>query len=142
MYEQMQKDSADIIFDGNQSKEQVLKEVGRHIKEFIRAMYPIDIGVPPVKYIKKLVPITPHIDIGMPPVKPAWKIYPGDLLSDGEWHPIDYDNLKDWIKARKSEFDYGDELRGNTFRYRRVQNTGTYEVRLSSKYNMYHYNPP
>jgi uridine kinase len=141
-YEQIQKDSADIIFDGNQPKEQVLKEVGKYIKKLVRAVSPIDISVPPVKYIKKLVPTPPHIDITVPPGKPAWKIYPLDLLSDGEWHPIDINNLKDWIVARKNVIDAGEELRGDHFRYRCNQNTGDYEIRLSSKYNMYHYNPP
>ncbi len=121
-YEQIQKDNSNIIFDGNQPKEQVLEEVGRYIKELARA--------------------TSHVDIGVPPAKQAWKVYPGDLLSDGEWHPIDYGNLKDWVKARRDELDSGKELRGNIFRFRRDQNVGTYEVRLSSKYNMYHYNPP
>lgn len=122
-YEQKQKGSADIIFDGNQSKREVLKNVGTYLND-------------------ELARRAPDMKIGLPLKRQAWEVYPEDLLSDGEWHPIDYDNLKDWVKARRNDIDAGEELRGNVFRYRHNQNTCGYEIRLSTKYNMYRYNPP
>ena len=60
-----------------------------------------------------------------------WQVYPGDLLSDHEWHPIDFTDLKEHVQKQKQALDRGKVVPGNTFEYRKNQNTGNYEVRLS-----------
>lgn len=60
-----------------------------------------------------------------------WQVYPGDLLSDHEWHPVDFADLKDHVQNQKQALDTGHRIDGNTFQYRRNPNTGNYEVRLS-----------
>ena len=119
-YEQMQKNNADIIFGGNKPKEEVINDVCTYINE-------------------ELARRKVNFSLGLPPNQQPWKIFLGNLLTDHAWHPIDYDNLKNWVRDRKTELDDGEELTGNTFRYRHNLNTRNYEVRLSHKYNMYRY---
>lgn len=81
----------------------------------------------------------------------AWKVKPGDLLSDHEWHPIDFSDLKDHAKEKKRDLDKGEIISGNTFEYRRSLSTGYYEVRLIQEPNkpdepnkyrhVFHYTP-
>jgi len=66
------------------------------------------------------------------------KIRHGDTIRDNAWHPIDYNDLKDWVKKKKSELDRS-ELEGDVFRYRKNLNTGAYEIRLSMKFKQYIY---
>ena len=112
-----------IYFRGDQSEREVLKDVGTYLND-------------------ELARKPPHIKIGLPLKRQAWEVYPGDLVSDGEWHPIKYDNLRDWVKARRNELDAGKELRGHVFIFRRNQSTGHYEIRLSGKYNLFRYSAP
>jgi hypothetical protein len=48
----------------------------------------------------------------------TWEVKEGDLLSDHEWHPIDF--------SEKSKM-----IQEGIFEYRRNPNTDRYEVRLS-----------
>ena len=118
-YEQEQKNSADVPpFDGNPSEDEVLQDVGAHLDEFVRGATDMRIA-PPLK-------------------RRAWKVKPGDLLSDHEWHPIDFDDLKRWAKDNKDKMNSGEELRGNTFEYRKDPFSGNYyEVRLSNECGKY-----
>ncbi len=122
-YEQEQKRNAKVIFDGNQSKKEVLQDVATHLNN-------------------KLADRKPQITTKLSLKQQPWTVYPGDLVSDGEWHPIDYDNLKDWVKLKRDDMYDGEERKGDHFRYIYNNHTGDYEIRLSSKYNMLHYNPP
>jgi uridine kinase len=75
--------------------------------------------------------------ISSPYVQGAWTVYPGDLLCDHEWHPIDFMDMKDWVQLREQELNHGGILEGNTFDYRKNLNTGNFEVRLSPAYEKY-----
>jgi len=76
--------------------------------------------------------------ITLPLKRRAWKVKPGDLLSDHEWHPIDFDDLKRWAKNNKDKMNSGEELHGNTFEYRKDPFSGNYyEVRLSKERGKY-----
>jgi len=119
-YEQTQKDNADAIIDGNRPKEEVIRNTVKHLHDRLSQ------GNNPFK-------------IGLPPEQSPWKVYFGDLLMDHEWHPIDYDNLKDWIIEYKYRLDAGEELPGNTFRYRRNPHSGAYEIRLSHNCAIHRY---
>jgi len=114
-YEQIQKYNADLVIDGDRPKDGIINNVGRYLCE-------------------KLSQSNADFRIGLPPKQLAWKVYPGDLVMDNTWHPIDFDNLKEWVKKEKDRLDAGEELKGNTFRYRRSPHSGTYEVRLSTQY--------
>ena len=67
------------------------------------------------------------------------KVFPGDLLMDHLWHPIDYDYLKAWVKEYEEELESGKEMKGDHFRYRKNMGNCGYEVRLSQSYHMYRY---
>jgi len=114
-YEQMQKDNADVVIDGDRPKDEVINSTGKYLRE-------------------KLSQGNIDFKIGLPPRELPWKVHPDDLLMDHEWHPIDYEDLKDWVKERKDKLDAGEQLTGNTFRYRKNPHSGMYEVRLSHKY--------
>lgn len=115
-YEQMQKNSAGLVIDGDRTKEEIINETGRYLCE-------------------KLSQSNANFRLGLPPKQLPWKVYPGDLLTDNTWHPIDFDNYKEWVQKAKDKLNAGEELKGNTFRYRRNPHSGTYEVRLSTQYN-------
>jgi uridine kinase len=121
-YEQIQKNNADLIIDGDRPKEKVINDVGKYL-------------------CGKLSQENPNFKIGLPPMQLPWKVYSGDLIMDNTWHPIDFDNYKEWVKKEKYRLDKGEELKGNTFRYRRNPHSGEYEVRLSTQYkpNIYRY---
>jgi uridine kinase len=119
-YEQIQKDNADLVIDGDKPKYEVISNAGTYLCE-------------------KLSQGNIDFKIGLPPQQLPWKVHPGDLLMDHEWHPIDYEDLKDWVKKKKDSLDAGEELKGNTFRYRRNPHSGMYEVRLSHKYTICRY---
>lgn len=114
-YEQVQKDMADLLIDGDKPKEEVITYAGRCINE-------------------KLSELNLGFRLKLPPDYSPWKVYPNDLIMDSTWHPIGFDNYKDWVKKEKGRLDAGEELKGNTFRYRRNPHSGRYEVRLSSQY--------
>jgi len=52
-------------------------------------------------------------------------------LDDHYWHNIPYENLKAWVKEKKTALDHGEMVKGSTFRYRCNSRDGTYQVRLS-----------
>jgi len=88
-----------------------------------------------VKYVNTMfnvIGIDEHL--ASPIDNDTWKVKPGDLLSDHEWHPIDYDDLKDHVKARESDLDRK-IVSGNTFEYQRNPNLGNYEIRLNPDQN-------
>ena len=108
-YEQVQKDSADVIIDGELPKPEVVEKVGQFLQQKLSG----------TGFILEQSP---------------YKVYPGYLIQDSEWHPIDFDALKQWAKKEKRRLDSGDELKGNTFRYRKNLQTAAYEVRLSTQH--------
>jgi uridine kinase len=119
-YEQIQKDNADVIIDGDEPKDEVINTTGKYLSG-------------------KLSQCNINFKIGLPPKQLPWKICPGDLLMDHQWHPINYEDMKGWVKERKDRMDAGAELKGNTFRYKRNLHSGMYEVRLSHKYAICRY---
>jgi len=118
-YEDKQKANADIIFDGNAGKDKIITDVSEYINDTLSRR---GIEDPP----------------DFSPKQPPWKVYFGDLLTDHAWHPIDFDNLKDWVQERRNDLESGQELIGNTFRYRKHIDSGIYEVRLDTR-NIYRY---
>jgi uridine kinase len=117
--ETQQKGNSDVIFDGNQRKEDILHMVVEYINEDV-------------------LNNVNHIQINTPP----WKVSLGDLLTDHEWHPLDYDNLKGWLKKPETlnTLDVGKEIAGKTFTYRRSKNTpDEYEIQLNEGCNMFRY---
>lgn len=111
-YEQIQMSNADILIDGNKKKEQVIDDTYRYLH---------------------------RIGLSLKQMNETWKLRPGDILTDHEWHPIDYEDLKDWVKKEKGKLDKGKELTGHTFRYRRNLHTGFYEIRLSHTFPIFRY---
>ena len=107
-YERIQKDAANVIIDGEKSKDNGVKDVSQFLQQNLSG--------------------TGFI-LGQSP----WKVRPGDLVQDSVWHPIDFADLKDWVRNQKGKLDHG-ELKGHTFRYRKNRQTGTYEVRLSTQH--------
>jgi len=71
----------------------------------------------------------------IPSCNQAWQVLPGDILSDHEWHSIDFHNLKGWVKRRNSEILAGVTLKGNTFEYR--GNGTCYWIRLRKESDYY-----
>jgi len=68
----------------------------------------------------------------------AWEVEFGDILSDHEWHPIQFKNLKKWAQQNKGKLDSGEVLNGHAFSYRRNHNGHTdYEVRLRNEWAKY-----
>lgn len=110
-YETEQKANADIdgTIDGNRTQEEVRRDLTNRL--------------------------------GFPGKKSAWKAHFGDLITDHAWHPVDLSNLKDWAGTEQSlnAMEYGQELFGNTFRYRKNRNYVTYEVKLGEKRHLYRY---
>jgi len=114
-YEQVQKDQADLVVDGDKPKDEVIKTAGHFLNE-------------------RLLLGNTGLQLGLPPKESPWEVRPGDLLMDTTWHPIDFKNYKEWVQKEKQRLDKGEELKGNTFRYRRNPHSSTYEVRLSSQF--------
>jgi hypothetical protein len=114
-YEQIQRDNADVVIDGDRLKDEVIRSVTRFLND-------------------KLLQSDIDFRIKLSLKQSSWKVYFGDLITDHAWHPIDFDNLKEWVRKQKYRLDKGEELKGNTFRYRRNRHSGMYEVRLSPQY--------
>jgi uridine kinase len=112
-YEQIQKNNADVIIDGNKKPKEVIGDTQNYFR---------------------------NINLSIIQLIQSWKVHPCDWLTDHEWHPIDYEDLKDWVKEKKDKLDAGKELKGHTFRYRRNLHSGMYEVRLSHTFPLFHYN--
>lgn len=118
---QMQNGTADVVIDGNQSKQNVINDS--------------------VKYIRERLPLSAAcFRPALPPERSPWPVHPGDLLTDNAWHPISFSDLKDWVKNERQKLDRGQELSGNTFRYRKNPDSDTFEIRLSRKHYVYRYN--
>ena len=60
----------------------------------------------------------------------TWTVYPGDLLCDHQWHPVDFSDLKVWVQNCEQWMKEGNIVEGNTFQYRWNSNTSDFEVRL------------
>ncbi|MFA5064708.1 MAG: DnaJ domain-containing protein [Dehalococcoidia bacterium] len=56
-------------------------------------------------------------------------------IKNHNWHDVDFDNLKAWVKNRKNELDTGQILKGKTFRYRLNKITRKYQIRLRRDYS-------
>lgn len=121
-YEKYQINQADMVVNGDNSKNDVINKDCKELCDNIIN--------------------TRFININIPPYKNIWEVYPNDLIMDTAWHPISFDNYKKWVKDNKNKLDNGEVLKGNTFRYRKNNDTNTYEVRLSSQYSpsLYRYN--
>jgi uridine kinase len=110
-YERIQKESADLIVDGDSSKNEVVRKIVQALQGKLSGT---------------------GIGVTLPFGQSPWKVHLGDLVQDNVWHPIDFGDLKQWVKKEKDRLDNGEELKGHTFRYRKNLQTGTYEVRLST----------
>jgi len=123
-YDEQQKNISEKIFNGNMPLEAVTAEVGKYL-------------------IAKLHRQAPDMKVSFPPDQPAYRVQAYDLMSDHKWHPIDYANLKDWVKRNscKNKLESGEELKGNTFRYRRNLDTGNYEISLTDRKLLARYAP-
>jgi|GEM_PF-2234910 Uridine kinase len=115
-YEQEQRNRADIVICGDNPKDKVINEANKYLSE-------------------KIAQRDANFNLDFSSNRTPWTVYSGDLLMDTTWHPIDFENLKDWVKKERDRLDVGEELKGNTFRYRRSHYADGYEIRLSSQYN-------
>jgi uridine kinase len=115
-YDEQQKNNSEKIFDGNMPLEEVMAEVGKYL-------------------IAKLQRQACDMKILFSLDQPTYKVQAYDLISDHKWHPIDYANLKDWVKRNscKNRLASGEELRGNTFRYRKNLDSGYCEISLTDR---------
>jgi hypothetical protein len=111
-YDLLQKGNCDVIVDGCKPKDKVMEVVGSFLKK------------------------VPGFKASLPPDGSPWEVHFGDLVQDTAWHPISFGNLKEWVKKKRDPLDHGEELKGNTFRYRKDFSSGEYEVRLSSQYRL------
>ena len=107
-YEHIQKGSADVIIDGEKTKTAVIDEVCQFLQQKL---------------------LSTGFTLGRSP----WIVRPGDLVQDSMWHPIDFWDLKEWVRMNRNKLDSGSVLTGNTFRYRKNLQAGTYEVRMSTQ---------
>jgi len=62
-------------------------------------------------------------------------------VKDHNWHDVDFENLKSWVKRRKDFLDSGNELPGKTFRYRLNKTSRKYQFRLRYSYKSSIYDP-
>jgi len=119
-YKDLQIDnSGGNIVDGNKTKIEVIKEVTDCMNH-------------------NLVDNNLAIQVDNPP----WKVLFGDLITDNCWHPVDYDNLKDWIKTpeKLALLEKGREFPGNNFAYRKSRSVSNeYEVRLNDGCSIFRY---
>lgn len=62
-------------------------------------------------------------------------------INDHDWHYIDYQYLKDWIKDPENlrKIDSGKKLDGHTFTYGKYR--GRYQIQLRDKYDVAFYDP-
>lgn len=107
-YETIQKANADVIIDGEKTKSAVIDEVCQFLEQKLSST---------------------GFKIGRSP----WIVRSGDLVQDSIWHPIDFWDLKEWVRMNRNKLDSGSPLTGNTFRYRKNLQTGAYEVRMSTQ---------
>lgn len=119
VYEDKQKGNSEVVFDGNKPVNEVTANITDYINDFISDN---------------------RLDCVMNNL--PWKVFFGDLVSDHAWHPVDYDNLKDWLKSTENlrKLKNGKELPGNNFTYRQSRNiSDEYEVRLNEGCNIFRY---
>jgi hypothetical protein len=107
-YEHIQKGSANVIIDGEKTKTAVIDEVCQFLQQKLSST---------------------GFTLGISP----WIVRPGDLVQDSIWHPIDFWDLKEWVRMNRNKLDSGSVLTGNTFRYRKNLQSGAYEVRMSTQ---------
>jgi uridine kinase len=119
-YEQIQKSKAELEIDGDKPEDEVISDASRFL-------------------VEKLSQNNAKFRLCIRPKQSPWKVSPGDLIMDNIWHPINFNNYKEWVKNGKYELDQGKELKGHTFRYRRNPHSGIYEVRLSHKFTIFRY---
>lgn len=118
-YQQKQKAVADIVIDGDGTKDKVIRDVTREINCLLSKR-------------------KPDCSLRLFGKESPWKVRFGDLLTDHHWHPIDFQSLKPWVQQKRGELESGRELAGHTFQYRKNQVSSVYEVRLSTR-NIYRY---
>jgi len=120
LYEQIQKDRANFIVDGNKPKEEIIKTMALYLcREIVQS----EIG----------------INVNLPSEASPWEISPNDLLTDSLWHPIKYDNLPDFVRQDSKKLKSGTEIKGEHFAYRKDAKTDTYQIRLRSACPMFRY---
>jgi len=107
-YEHIQKGNADVIIDGEKAKTAVIDEVCQFLQQKLS-------------------------NTGFTLGRSPWIVRPGHLVQDSMWHPIDFWDLKEWVRMNRNKLDSGSVLTGNTFRYRKNLQAGAYEVRMSTQ---------
>lgn len=120
IFEDEQKRNADILINGNDEPNKVKKDVCRYINQIL---------------MQRKIDST----VSVAPTRLPWKVFPGDLLMDHLWHPINYDCLKAWLREHNEVLESGKEREGDHFRYRKNLSSSSYEIRLSRSYHMYRY---
>lgn len=71
--------------------------------------------------------ITPTLTGSQPPQKNI------DVITDQDWHDIDYNDLTNWLKGKSKLLDTGKTISGKTFLYRRNRYTGKYQRKLKNR---------
>lgn len=56
-----------------------------------------------------------------------------DVITDQDWHDVDYNDLARWVKEKSKLLDAGKTISGRTFFYRRNRYTGRYERKLKKR---------
>lgn len=68
----------------------------------------------------------------------TWEVEFGDILSDHEWHPIQFKNLRKWVKQQIENLDSGEVLSDEAFSFRRNYTSQTnYDVQLIHEWSKY-----
>lgn len=120
LYEQTQKNVAELIVDGNKSRGEVIENVGLALR-------------------KKILQSNTDLKISLASETSPWEIKPNDLVTDSLWHTIKYDNLPDFVRKDAKKLKSGHEINGDHFIYRKDTNTDTYQVKLRTSYPMFRY---
>jgi len=68
-------------------------------------------------------------------------VFPPRLITDHEWHFVDFENLPQWVTDSITDLKAGNEKHGLYFRYRYSHDTGQYQFRLQDKHDGTYYGP-
>lgn len=55
------------------------------------------------------------------------------IITDQDWHDIEYNDLTNWVKGKVKLLDSGKTISGKTFYYRRNRYTGKYQRKLKMR---------
>lgn len=110
-YEQLQKDEAELIVDGNKSKPEIIQNVGVYLH-------------------KEILQSNGNLKISLPSKVSPWEIHPDDLVMDSLWHPIKYDNLPKFVRQDMNKLESGNTINGERFAYKKDAEKGAYQLKL------------